>query len=210
MAIMATDTGGGKDFKKVSQGVHFAICNMVVDLGIQSSNYMGKPKSAHKVYLRFEVPDERVTYEKDGKEVEAPCAIGITYTLSLSEKANLRHALENWRGKAFTAEELKGFDITAVAGKCCQIMVQHDTKGDKTYANITGIMGPSREQKDRAATAKSEVGVVVYSLEAPEVNWDKLPKWLQEKVQDRVMPPSVTHATEQAPAGDDWDTDVPF
>lgn len=208
MAIMAADSGG-KDFKKVPPGCHFAICNMVVDLGVQESSYQGQSKTQHKVYLRFEVPDERVTYEKDGHEVEGPCSIGSMYTLSLSEKANLRKVLENWRGRPFTAEELKGFDITSVAGKCCQVMVQHQESGGKTYANITGVMGVSREQKERASKAKSEVGVVVYSLDEPEANWDKLPKWLQEKVEDRVMPQTARNASAMAPAGD-FDDDIPF
>lgn len=207
MAIIASDSGGGKDFKKVPPGCHFAICNMVVDLGVQKDTYKGKPKNLHKIYLRWEVPDERVTYEKDGKEIEGPCGIGNFYTLSLGEKAKLRAVLENWRGRAFTPEELKGFDITNVAGKCCQIMVQHNESGGKTYANITGVMGISREQKERAANAKSEVGVLVYSLENPAVNWDKLPDWLKERVEDRVVPPTVNKATASEP---DFDDDIPF
>lgn len=209
MAIIAADSGG-KDFKKVPPGCHFAICNMVADLGIQESSFKGESKSQHKVYLRWEVPDERVTYEKDGREIEGPLSIGSIYTLSLSEKANLRKILENWRGKAFTPEELRGFDITSVAGKPCQIMVQHQESGGKTYANITGVMGVSRDQKERAKTAKSEVGVLVYSLDEPDLNWDSLPKWLQEKVEGRVMPQAAKHASAMAPAGNDFDDDIPF
>ena len=72
MAINASDSGGGKDFKKVPPGCHFAICNMVVDLGIQRTEFKGQAKSQHKVYIRWEVPDERITYEKDGKTIEGP------------------------------------------------------------------------------------------------------------------------------------------
>jgi len=211
MAIMASDNGGGKDFKKVPPGCHFAICNMVVDLGVQESSFQGQAKQQHKVYLRWEVPDERVTYEKDGKDIEGPCSIGSLFTLSLHEKAKLRGVLENWRGRAFTADELKGFDITTVAGKCCQIMVKHDTGADgKTYANVSGVMSTSREQKDRAKAAQSEVGVVIYSLDTPANGWDKLPKWLQEKIEGRVMPPTPRNTSAQAPAGGDFDDDIPF
>ncbi len=211
MAIMASDSGGGKEFKKVPPGCHFAICNMVVDLGVQEASFKGESKSQHKVYLRWEVPDERVTYEKDGKESEGPCSIGSMFTLSLHEKAKLRGVLENWRGRAFTADELKGFDITTVAGKCCQIMVKHDSGADgKTYANVSGVMSISREQKDRAKTAQSEVGVLVYSLDDPASGWDKLPKWLQEKVENRVLPPTPRNASAKAPAGDDFDDEIPF
>jgi hypothetical protein len=211
MGIIASDTGG-KDFKKVPPGCHFAICNMVVDLGVQETTFKGESKSQHKVYIRWEVPDERVTYEKDGKQVEGPCSIGATYTLSLSEKANLRKVLENWRGKPFTAEELRGFDITTIAGKPCQIMVQHKASGDKTYANITGVIGVSRDQKERAKTAKSEVGVTIFSLDDPDnAAYEQLPNWIREKLDMRVPPQSAHTANAHAPAGDaDFDDDIPF
>ena len=212
MAIIATDTGG-KDFKKVPAGCHFAICNMIVDLGIQETTFKGQAKSQHQVYIRWEVPDERVKYEKDGEEIEGPCSIGSTYTLSLSEKANLRKMLENWRGQAFTAQELRGFDITSIAGKCCQVMVTHKTAGEKTYANVTGVMGISREQKERARTAKSEVGVIVYSLDEPNKTIEeKLPNWIKEKLASRVPAQSAHSANAQAPAGadEDFDDEIPF
>lgn len=208
MAITASDSGG-RDFKKIPPGCHFAICNSVVDLGVQESSFKGQAKTQHKVYLRWEVPDERISYEKDGKEVEGPCSIGATYTLSLSEKANLRKVLENWRGQPFTESELKGFDITSVAGKCCQIMVQHETSGGKTYANVTGVMGISRDQRERARAAKSEVGVLVYSLDEPEKDYERLPNWIKEKLETRIKA-SVHAATATVGSDADFDDDIPF
>ena len=210
MAITASDSGG-KDFKKVPPGCHFAICNMVVDLGIQETTFKGQAKQQHKFYIRWEVPDERVSYEKDGKEIEGPCSIGATYTLSLGEKAKLRALLQDWRGKLFTKEELRGFDITTIAGKPCQVMVQHSTGSDgKVYANVTGVMGCSKEQKERARTAKSEVGVVVFSLDdaSPEV-FEQLPKWIKEKLESRVPAPTIKAATGTA-AEPEFDDDIPF
>lgn len=212
MPIIAEDNGGGKDFKQVPPGCHFAICNMVVDLGIQETTFKGQAKSQHQVYLRWEVPDERASWEtKEGKEVEGPCNIGKTYTLSLSEKANLRKVLENWRGQPFSDQELRGFDITQVVGKCCQIMVQHNVSGTKTYANITGVMGTSRDQKERARAVKSEIGLLVYSLDDGENDaFEILPKWIKEKLATRVKPSNVKTANSKAPAGDDFDDDIPF
>ncbi len=210
MAILATDTGG-KDFKKVPPGCHFAICNMVIDLGVQETTFKGQAKVQPKVYIRWEVPDERVNYEKDGKDHEGPCSIGATYTLSLSEKANLRKLLENWRGVPFTAEELKGFDITSIAGKCCQIMVQHEKSGEKTYANVTGVMGISKDQKERARSAKAENEILVFSIQdSDEKVFEKLPNWLKEKIQDRVMPQTAKTANASVPAEPDFDDDIPF
>lgn len=207
MPITATDKGG-KDFKKVPPGAHFAICNMVVDCGLQEG-FGGKPQ--HKIYLRWEVPDERVSYEKDGQQIEGPCSIGSFYTLSLSEKANLRKVLENWRGKPFTSDELKGFDIENVLGKPCQIMVTHDTNGSKTYANVTGVMGVSKDQRQRAATAKPENPLLSYSLENPDSRkFDQLPKWLKEKIEQRMEPPETRPEPATIGADDDFDDDIPF
>lgn len=204
MAIMAKDTGG-KDFKKVPPGAHFAICNMVVDCGLQEG-FSGKPQ--HKIYLRWEVPDERVTYEKDGKQVEGPCSIGGLYTLSLSEKANLRKVLENWRGKPFTPQELQGFDITTVLGKCCQIMVTHSEDGK--YANVTGVMGISKDQRARAQGAKPENTPFAYSLDDHNQGvFNALPKWLQEKIENRLEEPTQSMPSSAKPI-DDFDDDIPF
>lgn len=206
MPIIAKETAG-KDFKKVPAGVHFAICNMVVDCGLQEG-FSGKPQ--HKVYLRWEVPDERVSYEKDGAEIEGPCSIGCMYTLSLSEKANLRKTLENWRGKPFTAQELQGFDITNVLGKCCQIQVMHEESNGKTYANVTAVMVVSKDQQIRAKTVKSENALIAFSLDdSDEKTFQLLPNWLKEKIANRLQKP-----TEPVPssgrATDDFDDDIPF
>jgi hypothetical protein len=206
MPIMAKETGG-KDFKKVPPGAHFAICNMVVDCGLQEG-FNGKPQ--HKIYIRWEVPDERVSYEKDGKEIEGPCSIGSLYTLSLSEKANLRKVLENWRGKAFTPQELQGFDITNVLGKCCQIMVTHSDDGK--YANVTGVMGISKDQKPRATDAKPENKPLAYSLDDHSpATFNALPNWLQEKIEKRMKAPTeATPSTGRAIDDEAFDDDIPF
>jgi hypothetical protein len=199
---------GGKDFKKVPPGAHFAICNMVVDVGLQEG-FQKKPQ--HKIYLRWEVPDERVSYDKDGVPVEGPCSIGRFYTLSLSEKANLRKDLENWRGRTFTGDELKGFDLESILGKPCQIMVTHETDNGKTYANVTGIMGVSRDQKERAKNAKAENELVSFSLDSPnQAVFDKLPNWIKEKIDGRIEPSETKPPPKQEAKDDDFDDEIPF
>jgi hypothetical protein len=207
VAILAKENGG-KDFKKVPPGAHFAICNMVVDCGLQEG-FQKKPQ--HKIYLRWEVPDERVSYEKDGATIEGPCSIGRFYTLSLSEKANLRKDLENWRGRSFTADELKGFDLESVLGKPCQIMVTHDSDSGKTYANITGVMGVSKDQKERAKATKPENEPLSFSLASPDQRvFEKLPNWIREKIDARLEPEETKPTPKAAVADDEFDDDIPF
>src|SRR5690349_18426253 len=137
MAILATDTGGGGDFTPVPAGTHFAVCDQVVDLGKQRIvSQMYGESIKHQVYIRWQIPAERVEWEVDGAKKEGPAVIGKTYTVSLGDKANLRKDLQAWRGKPFTPDELRGFDIAKLLGVPATITVTHTEKDGKTYANV--------------------------------------------------------------------------
>jgi hypothetical protein len=109
-------------------GSYSAVCVDVVDLGVVESAYKGQIKKQHKCRILFEVAEQR----QDG----SPFYIGERFTASLGEKATLRKFLEGWRGKAFTADELKGFDLEQLIGAPAIISVVHNQNGDKTYDNI--------------------------------------------------------------------------
>ena len=179
MATYASDTGGGKDFDPVPEGSHLAVCDMFVDLGMQDGHFGAK----HKIYLRWQIPALRLSYEKDGEKVEGPMSIGATYTLSLSEKSNLRPILQAWRGRAFTPDELKKFDVTTVLGAPCMITVTHEPKKDGgVYANV-------------ASVAKLPSGIPAPALEGETILYDadnmdtfeKLRPWLQEKIKAQII-----------------------
>lgn len=137
MPLIAKSSGEG-NYEPVPAGVHIAICYALYDLGTHYSEKFGN--MAHKITLSWELPEERIEVERDGKKLNMPRAISKEYTLSLNEKANLRKDLENWRGKKFTEDELAGFDVGKIVGVPCQINVVHTQKGDKTYSNIGAIM----------------------------------------------------------------------
>src|SRR3990167_3685661 len=65
----------------------------------------GKKFKQHQVVLAFEVAETA----DEGPFAGNRMTISKFYTLSLSEKANLRKDLEGWRGKSFTESELEGF-----------------------------------------------------------------------------------------------------
>lgn len=126
--------------------------------------------------LMFEVPGEHV--EVDGKP--APMTISREYTLSLSEKANLRHDLESWRGRQFTIEELKGFQVEKVLGQPCMLSVIHKTSGKgKVYATISNIAGMPKGVEAVPQWHKP----VSYEIEEGESPAFKLlPAWIQNKI----------------------------
>ena len=133
MTLTASDTGGGGDFEQAPIGVHPARCISVIDLGTQENKMYDKWE--RKIFITWELPTKMVSYkDKEDNEVTKPFVIGRFYTLSLGEKAHLRHHLESWRGKQFSMDELAGFDILALLGKACQVQVMHNDK-DRAFVN---------------------------------------------------------------------------
>lgn len=209
MGLMSKASGGGGSFDPVPMGTHIARCVTVVDLGIQETTWSGEVSHKHQVYIAFEVPEVRVEWEKDGEKHEGPALIGSTYTNSIGEKANLGKLLTSWRGKTFTDDEKEGFDLFTIIDIPCQLSVTHNTKGEKTYANIASIMGLP---KGMDAPAR-ETDLLIYSPGAPECK-GTLPEWLQKKCEvghnrqpeNLSMPPPVDQSGDYS----DFEDSIPF
>ena len=137
MGLTAKDTGSGKDFDPCPEGLHHGIAIGIYDLGHQFSEKWGK--SSHKCLIMWELPKVRIDIEKDGEKLNLPRAISKQFTVSLHEKSSLRKTLQSWRGKAFTAAELKGFDILNILGANATVQVIHTTRDDRTYANVEAV-----------------------------------------------------------------------
>jgi hypothetical protein len=180
---------------------------MFVDLGMQESNYNGQQKVQPKIYLRWQIPSLRLKYEKDGVQHEGPMAIGSKFTLSLHEKAGLRKILQSWRGKAFTPEELKRFDVTTILGKPCLITVTHAPKdGGGVYANI----GAVAKLPAGVPAPELEGGTLIYDADNRDT-WDKLRPWLQEAIKGQKREDDLPDDRGgNQPAYSDLDDDVPF
>ena len=120
------------DFKQPPQGTHVARCYQLIDIGTQHGEYLGEPTVRQQMIVRFELPFETDVFEG----VEKPLIASKFYTVSLGEKANLRKDLEAWRGKAFTAAELAGFNVSAILGAPCTVSIIHSEKGK---AKVTAV-----------------------------------------------------------------------
>lgn len=181
-----TAKAGGQDFPKAPVGTHVARCYQVIDLGHQKIVWNNQEKWQPKVLLSWELCNTKM---EDGR----PFSVSSRYTLSLSEKSQLRPLLESWRGKTFTDEEADGFDVRAVLGKYCLVGIVHNTKDGKTYTNVSAVLQlPAGTPKPPAANPD-----VYFNLDTDDVT--KLPEWLQNIVmksqeyteprQDLPMPP---------------------
>lgn len=135
MSLTAKDKGSGGE--PCPAGNHIARCIQVIDLGTQVVPYQDGPKEVYQVRITWELPKEtKVFREENGPE---PYVLSQKYTLSLHKKSNLRRDLESWRGRAFSEQELSGFDLRNILDKPCLLSVIHREKNGNTYANIGAI-----------------------------------------------------------------------
>lgn len=132
MPILPKPTGG--NFKPCPEGNHIAACYRIIDFGTQKNTFKGKEKEQHQILISWEIPDEKMD---DGR----PFTINGKYTWSMSEKANLRKALESWRGKPFVEAdfETNGFDIKNILGAGCMLNVVHRHDDGNTYTDIKSV-----------------------------------------------------------------------
>lgn len=183
----------GPSIAPVEEGTHLGVCSMLIDLGLQYSEMY--KKSSRKVLIGWELPDETIDIDGEMK----PRVLSKRYTANLSEKSNLRKDLASWRGRDFTPEELKAFDLKNIVGASCLITVIHSKNGEKTYANIQSIV---KLPKGMPKGALSEPPVIFDLDSDPLEKVDELPSWIQEIIkksesyQERITPP-VTVADNQ-------------
>lgn len=138
MAIIAT-SNASSSYEPIPTGNYVARCYSMVHLGTIEENILGTVKKLNKVRITWELPTElKVFKEENG---EQPMVISKEFTLSLHEKATLRSFLKNWRGKDFTDQEARAFDIEKLIGAPCMLNITHKTKkdGSGVYAEIGSV-----------------------------------------------------------------------
>lgn len=134
MGRFSSDSGGGS-FTPAPVGTHVARCVKLIDLGTQHGEYKGQPTRRNQVLVTWELPNEAI--EVDGKEM--PVTTSRFYTNSLGEKANLRRDLEGWRGRSFTEDELRRFDLESILGKPCMLTIIGGDNGKTKVASVSGM-----------------------------------------------------------------------
>jgi len=122
------------NYELLPTGVLPAVLVTYYDLGVQKG-YQGKLQ--HKVALLWEL-DAR---KGDGSRFLAT----KQYTVSLSEKSNLRSDLQSWRGRAFTEDELRNFDLDSILGKPCQLnLVQIAKANGDPFVEVQAVLRPPK------------------------------------------------------------------
>ena len=210
MGFMAKDSGGG-NFKRVPPGAYIGRCYSLIDLGTQTSNGQFGEKLAHKIRIGWELfgedeNGEPLTINIDGREM--PLTISKSYTVSLHEKSALRRDLAAWRGKDFTDEEAKGFDVSKLMGAYCMVNVTQSESNGKTYSNVAGLTPlPGALKNAKPAPVHAPVS---FDLDNPDMDvFDSFHEKLQDAI--KASPEWKAIGGKSVPAGfDDSDSDIPF
>lgn len=208
------------NFESVPSGMHLARCYRIIDLGTQKSEYMGQVKYLHKIMLGWEIhgtnDDGTPLKMRDGR----PFAIFKNYTLSWSEKATLRNDLQSWRGKPFTQEEMRRFDLKTVLNAWCMLnVIERAGQDGNMYVNVSGVTPvPAMIKKGGLPEAinKNEL----FNLTDPDMEMfdtfsDNLKKKIQSSPEWEKLSKKTKTVDDIAPkaAGssfDEDDGDIPF
>ena len=213
MAFIASDSGGG-NFKRVPAGAYIGRCYSLIDLGTQLSSGQFGEKLQHKIRIGWELfgedeNGEPLTVDVDGKTM--PMTISKSYTVSLHEKSGLRKDLAAWRGRDFTDEEAKGFDVSKLIGAYCMVNVTTSETNGKTYSNVAGLTPlPGALKNSKPAPVHEHV---VFDLDKPDM---AVFNSFHEKLQNAIKAsPEWARHSKQVPAmAGDFDSypgeDVPF
>ena len=159
----------------LAEDTYPAVCFTMVDLGHQ---YGEVSKSSNpNVVIGWEIIGETITI--DGKE--QPRTFYNTYTRSLNKKSKLRSDLTSWRGKEFTVEELKRFNLENVVGASCMLQIVHkkSADGSRVYANLASVTKVPKIVKP----FKGTLSPVVFDIDENDLSMvDELPKWIGDKI----------------------------
>lgn len=179
MSITATTSGSPREL--IPAGNYIARCYQMIEIGTVTEFVMGKQTILKKVRIGWELPTELKVFNTE--KGEQPLAISKEYTLSMHEKSNLRKDLKSWRGKDFTEDEAKSFDITKLIGVACMLNIIHRPgvqDPTKVYEQIAGITAIPKGMK--APPLINELFVLSYD-DFDQSKFEILPDFIKTKMQ---------------------------
>ena len=209
--INATNTAPKREV--ISAGNYAARCYQMIHIGTVKEVILGEEKILNKVRIGWELPTELRVFSED--KGEQPMVLSEEFTLSMHEKAKLRKFLASWRGKDFTEEEAKCFDVTKLLGAPCMLNIIHKPS-KKDPSVIYAVIGSCSPVPKGLKVDKQINETFVLSYD--DFSWDKfntLPDFIRTKMQNSMeyaalTQPNHTDVT-QAPANlSDPLDDLPF
>ena len=207
--------GGASNFELAPTGMHLARCYRIIDLGTQKTEFKGEVKYLHKLMLGWEIHGTKDDGTPLRMEDGRPLAMFKNYTLSWSEKATLRIDLQSWRGKPFTQEEMRRFDLKNVLNAWCMInVIEKQGSDSKMYVNV-GSVTPVPAMIKQAGLPEPINKNEIFNLSTPDMEMfngfsDNLKKKIMASPEWEKLQGKATPQTASKGKFDDMDDDIPF
>ncbi len=199
MSDVITAKGSDKKFTPHNEGQFVGVCVDTIDLGDNVETFAGQPpKLAHKCAIVFLTGERN---ESNGEYID----IAREFSVSMNEKASLRKFLEQWRGKAYTPEQVEaGVPLHKLTNQPGLLTVSHKTSGQgRTYANITACVGVPKQM---------QAGIGQYTDYKRDEYWDERKKAYADAVRKYRAHDTPANGDEfdESQAQDNGDDGLPF
>lgn len=184
-------------------GSHLARNYAIIDIGTHMESYLGQPPTEkHKVILLWEFP--QILHTFDQAKGPEPLSANQEYNFIGGDKSNLLNALRTW-GRSPTLSKV---DLKPYLGQYCTLGIIHKPKksdpsvihqrvadGGRAVSPIMDVFLPLKwhPEKNPTGTIKPFNPNVYFDLD--EFTWDaynKLPKWIREKIAKSKEWPAVS------------------
>ena len=125
-----------KTYERPEPGVYPARCIQVVELGRHKNRFFNpetdKPEQEYRQELL--IAWELSELMQDGR----PFTVSWRDRNLISEKSNLFKLLTGWRGKPFTPQELRRFELKNILDKCCYLNLVESPpdRNNRTWVNV--------------------------------------------------------------------------
>ena len=153
-------------YKLPDAGTVLVWLDSLVDLGTHTTTFKDQTKDQRKIRLTWEIIGTE-TSEEDKR----PLPISALYTWDMGEKSNLYKLIKPWLGKN-PDRNMDLEDLFKVPGMAS---IVHNQVGEKTYANVSGILPvmkgtkvPDRVNKPMVFDMDDSRTTVVHFLGLPE------------------------------------------
>lgn len=172
-----------EQYEPCPAGTNVAICTGLVSLGVHENTFDPSKPPREKVAIFWTFPE---LLRKDG----TPFMVREVYTCSLAKTqkgatSKLREMLDSWRGRPFTPEELKSFNLTNVLAKPCLINIIHVPKDEKVYANIASVTSVVKGMN--IPTLPENFNLLHFDTDEPAwESFETLPQWVKDYIKKAV------------------------
>lgn len=160
-------------------GLHKAYCVGVIVIGTIDESYMGHPRKALKIWLKFELSDCLYTFDED--KGPQPFIVEQEFTLSMQAKSNLRKLIAGLAGGEMSDKQAKDFNIANLL-ECAMIvnLISHVSESGNKSVKIQSLI----PLKDSDTISPMSIKPVLFTFTPPFKTeaFNTLPVFLQDKI----------------------------